>query len=81
MTNKDKAMQIVKEIKEGRIYTIAGSMCEDYYWYKDGKFHTSFENGVEDSKDIYVSEERVISEILRAMADPSLFDIFPDFGT
>ena len=81
MTNKEKAKKIIEEIKEGRIYTIAGSICEDYYWYKDGKFHTSFEDGIADSTDKIISEERVISDILRAMADPSLFDICPDFGT
>lgn len=81
MTIQEKVKEIVSEIKEGRIYTIASSWREDYYWYADGEFHSSFENGRDDPKDKGISEERIISEITKALLSPDKYDIGPDFGT
>lgn len=81
MTIQERVNEIVSEIKEGRIYTIASSMYEEYYWYKDGEFHSSFENGRDDPKDKSTLEERIRSDITKALLSPNEYDIGPDFGT
>lgn len=70
------AEQIIEELKAGKYYSIACSNYEEYYWYRDGKFHSSMENGIHDPKDTMMSEDRVRGEFARALMNKERYDVW-----
>ena len=70
------AEEIIKSLKEGNYWSIACSRYEEYYWYRDGRFHSSMENGIHDPKDKVFSEDRVRGEFARALRDKENYDVW-----
>jgi len=70
------AEQIIDELKKGKHYSIACSYYEEYYWYRNGQFHSSMENGIDDPKDSILSEDRVRGEFARALRDKEHYDVW-----
>ena len=79
MTVNKTTEEIIKELKDGKYWSIATSMYEEYFWYKDGEFHSSMENGVHYPKEKKTSEESVRKSFARALADPEHYDVWNGF--
>ena len=68
--------RIIERIENGGYYTIATSMYEQYYWFEDGKFYTAMENGVHEPRSKSISEDKLRSDITRALMSPEKYDAF-----
>ena len=79
MTTNKTVEEILKELEDGKYWSIATSMYEEYFWCKDGEFHSSMENGYHDPKEKIFTKERVMSEFTRALADPEHYDVWNGF--
>lgn len=67
--------KIIERIKEGEELTISCSMYEEIIYYRDGKFMSSFENGVQ-----WVTNERsekyVRKSIVEAFNDTDYYGMY-----
>lgn len=71
-----KIDEIIAKIKEGRDYTIACSMYEETYWYEDGNFYKSMENGIHEPKREKTNEVLVRRNVRLSLAQPEMYDGF-----
>ena len=83
MTNKEKSYEIITKIKEGKIIKIWDDGYRNRhvirYWYKNGNFYTSTDDGFTDIDEIQefnISEQRLISELEMMLANPGRYRIF-----
>ena len=66
--------EIIKEIKEGKSFTIACSNYEQYFWFKDDAFYTSIENGYCEGAPSKKDEAYVRRNISIALHHPEEWD-------
>ena len=68
----------VNGIKEGRTVTLACSRYEQYFWYKDGRFYTNYEDGINERPPKEVTESYVRRDISIAIHHPECWDVYFD---
>lgn len=66
----------MEKLRKGEYVTIACSMYEKYFWCRDGKFHSSMEDGLNEPVDRGISESRVRDSISYALSNPSDYDCY-----
>lgn len=76
MTIAEKIDKIIMTLKSGECYSLGCAAYEEYYWYKDGEFHSSMENGIHDPVDTVRSEEAVRRSFTTALLSPNQYDVW-----
>lgn len=71
-----KVEEIMDRIKKGEDYTIACSMYEEYFWYKDGNWYKSMENGMNEPIPRKTTEDAVKRGVIQALMFPEMYDGF-----
>lgn len=74
--NGIKVDEIINKIKEGNYYTIACSMYEEYFWYENGNYYKSVENGMNEPIPKKTTEDMVRRAVLQALTFPEMYDGF-----
>lgn len=67
--------KIINKIKNGKVLTISCSSYEEMFYFRNGKFMSTFDNGlICEARER--SESTVRSAISRAQHDPDGYDMF-----
>ena len=67
--------KIIERIKEGEDLTVSCSSYEEIIYYRDGKFMSSFENGIQCVTNER-SEKYVRNSIVEALYDTDYYDLY-----
>jgi hypothetical protein len=71
--------KIINKIKNGKVLTISCSSYEELFYFRNGKFMSTFDNGlICEARER--SESTVRSAISRAQHDPDGYDMFFEEG-
>lgn len=83
MANKEKCYEIIAKMKKGDVIRIWDNVYRNRlvirYWYKNGDFYTSTDDGFTDMDEIQefnISEQRLIGELEMMLANPGRYRIF-----